>query len=652
VPVVGGDGGPLLAVGSDAAPSSDVLEAEIVIDGIGVILRFSRGAEHVFGYSAVEVIGKNVALLMPEPYQSRHDQYLADYHRTGEGRVIGIGRRVTAIRKDGSDFPAHVSVTEFEFGDTKMFIGIVRDITAQVAAEAVNLARKAALDTAARELLELDNQRAVTELQYRLLADNGVDVVAHLRGREVSWISPSVEVAFGWPREHWIGADFTPHVNPEDLDTVATVLHEVSYGETATARVRLRTADGGYRWVEARGKPYLDGEGNTDGMIFAGRLIDEQVAAERQLKADRGRFEAVVANTPSAISVRDLQHRFTLVNEAFCQLFEQKSIEDVIGRTEDVVLPPDVLERSRLAAVRLFAGDNHVEEESINRRGESISVMTQRFSLRDAAGEIAELVTIRTDITHRKKIEQAAAERAMWDERIGAAISGGRLLVYSQPIVKIPTREVVDEELLVRLSVEGTEEILAPSEFLPQCEEHGLMPMIDRYMVGRAIHLACSGRSVSVNITGDTIGDSTAMTEILQALAAAGPDVANKIMFEITETTALDHENAELFSQRMRSAGCRMALDDFGTGYGTFRDLRHLNLDSLKIDRSFVKDMLVDHDDERVVRTICLVARTFGLTTIAEGVESEETLKRLSELGVDHAQGYLFGKPRPVLGPT
>ena len=362
------------------------------------------------------------------------------------------------------------------------------------------------------------------------------------------------------------------------------------------------------------------------------------------------RLEAIVSTMPSAISVRDTGHRFTMVNSAFCQMFGQASTGDVIGRTEDEILPSDVLERSRIDAARLLAGESVVEEESIDGGPEGISVLTQRFPLRNSAGKVTELVTIRTDITLRKKVEREAAERANWAERISAAIDDGRLLVYSQPIVDIATRRPVEEELLVRLRASESDEIYPPSAFLPQCEQYGLMTMIDRFMVGRAIELATRGRWICVNITGQTIGDATVMSEILDALTAAGPDVAEKILFEITETTALASPAvAKAFSASMRELGCRVALDDFGTGYGTFTELRHLELDSLKIDLSFVQNMLEDRGDERVVDTIAVVAGAYDLTTVAEGVETEAVLEKLAEKGVDRAQGYLFGRPTPIV---
>ncbi|MCH9640330.1 MAG: EAL domain-containing protein [Actinomycetia bacterium] len=497
----------------------------------------------------------------------------------------------------------------------------------------------------------LSRQRADAEARYRILADNAVDVVLHVRGSGVVWVSPSVEAAFGWPRDRWIGSDLLTYVHPDEVGILVNALQDIAAEKAvATPRCRIMSADGGCHWVDCRGKPYIDAEGNTDGVIGSMRIVDEQVGAQRQLKAEKERFESVVGKAPSAISVGDLQDRFILVNDAFCQLFGQKSVEEVIGRTEEEILPPDVLRRSQLAVTQLRAGDSALEEESIARGLENISVMTQRFPLHDAAGQTKELVTIRTDITHRKRVEQEAAERAQWQERIRAAIGDGRLLVYSQPIVTIATRETVQEELLVRLRDADTEDVLPPSDFLPQCERHGLMPVIDRYMAERAIDLARGGRHVCVNITGQTITDATTMSEILDALTTAGPDITGRIVFEITETTALaSPEIAKAFSVSMRDRGCRVALDDFGTGYGTFTELRNLALYGLKIDLSFVQNMLGDRDDERVVNTIVFVAQTYGLTTIAEGVESEAVLQKLAEAGADRAQGYLFGKPQPIV---
>lgn len=131
---------------------------------------------------------------------------------------------------------------------------------------------------------EAERERSEAVERYRILAENSADVVVHLRGSEPVWVSPSIESAFGWPAQQWIGADFVPRIHPDDLEPVFTALAENAQGRAAVARFRTATADGGYRWVEGHGKPYIDVEGNTDGVIVAVRIIDEQVAVERELQ--------------------------------------------------------------------------------------------------------------------------------------------------------------------------------------------------------------------------------------------------------------------------------------------------------------------------------------------------------------------------------
>src|SRR5262249_28973016 len=111
------------------------VDAIIVIDERGIIETFNPGAERMFGYHSAEAVGHNVTLLMPEPYRSEHDAYIANYLRTGQQRIIGIGREVSGQRKDGSSFPAELAVSEAWLGNRRVFVGIVRDVSERKQAE-------------------------------------------------------------------------------------------------------------------------------------------------------------------------------------------------------------------------------------------------------------------------------------------------------------------------------------------------------------------------------------------------------------------------------------------------------------------------------------------------------------------------------------
>ena len=131
---------------------------------------------------------------------------------------------------------------------------------------------------------EAERHRAQAVERYRILADNAVDIVAHLRGTVPTWVSPSIEAAFGWPPEVWTGADFVPRIHPDDLEDVFAALGRIADGKAAVERFRIATADGGYRWVEGHGKPYTDVEGGVDGVIVSLRVIDTQVEVELELQ--------------------------------------------------------------------------------------------------------------------------------------------------------------------------------------------------------------------------------------------------------------------------------------------------------------------------------------------------------------------------------
>lgn len=128
------------------------------------------------------------------------------------------------------------------------------------------------------------DQRQNAEALYRLMAENAVDVVSYARGTEVVWVSPSVEAAFGWRPDEWIGTDYTRRVHPDDIPAMQATLTKIAAGESATVRSRVLTAAGDYRWVEGRGRPSVDSQGRIDGTVFSTRVIDEQVEFERRLK--------------------------------------------------------------------------------------------------------------------------------------------------------------------------------------------------------------------------------------------------------------------------------------------------------------------------------------------------------------------------------
>jgi diguanylate cyclase (GGDEF)-like protein/PAS domain S-box-containing protein len=229
-------------------------------------------------------------------------------------------------------------------------------------------------------------------------------------------------------------------------------------------------------------------------------------------------------------------------------------------------------------------------------------------------------------------------------ERIRVALAEDRFVLYGQPIVDLRSGLVAYHEMLIRMRSEDGG-IIAPGDFLPAAERFGLIVEIDRWVTEHALRMAIEGERVTINLAGPSIGDEQVLILIRKALAD-GLNPAN-VIFEITETAAMSNfEKAERFVQTLNDIGCDLALDDFGTGFGSFTYLKHLNARYLKIDLEFVRDLVSNDTDQKVVKSIVDIAHSLEKKTIAEGVEDAATLTALKDRGVDFAQGFYLGRPK------
>jgi diguanylate cyclase (GGDEF)-like protein len=244
-----------------------------------------------------------------------------------------------------------------------------------------------------------------------------------------------------------------------------------------------------------------------------------------------------------------------------------------------------------------------------------------------------------------------------WVQRIRNGLDEQRFCLFAQEIRSLnrddPKRSCV--ELLLRLHDEDGK-LIQPGSFMPAAERYGLMPLIDRWVVRNAFALLASRlnstepvnlSSCAINLSGATFSDDDFIDYVRRQfdLYRVPPGM---ICFEITETSAIANlPNAKRFIQALKKLGCRFSLDDFGTGMSSFTYLKHLPVDYIKIDGSFVTELLNSKVDRAMVETTVHIARVMGKLTVAEFVESNEILQALREIGVDYAQGYAIGKPEP-----
>jgi len=245
-----------------------------------------------------------------------------------------------------------------------------------------------------------------------------------------------------------------------------------------------------------------------------------------------------------------------------------------------------------------------------------------------------------------------------WVSRLRSAIEENRLQLYAQPIVSVadPGNSDGHVELLLRL-IDERGGLVSPMAFIPAAERYGLMPSIDRWVVeaafSRFARLVAAKRMTgsemwAINLSGATLGDE-GFPEFLKHQFAQHQLRFGAICFEVTETAAIGNlSRARKFMLEMKALGCCFALDDFGAGASSFSYLQNLPVDYLKIDASFVTDIMDNPVKDAMVRAINQIGHVMGIKTIAEGVESPDLLGSLRAIGVDYAQGYAFGRPQPI----
>lgn len=243
--------------------------------------------------------------------------------------------------------------------------------------------------------------------------------------------------------------------------------------------------------------------------------------------------------------------------------------------------------------------------------------------------------------------------RAAWSRRIRRGLDEDMFVPYRQPIMSLATRTVTQYELLSRMLNDQGKPV-TPAAFLATAERSGMVRELDRRMVTFAIDLISQSErageplSYEVNLSARSLADPELPSFISKSIERAGIDPEHLVL-EITETAAIANmEQARTFATTLRDRGCRFALDDFGTGFASFYYLKHIPLDTLKIDGDFVTNLRSNATDQIVVRHMAEIAAGLGLVTIAEFVEDAETLEMLADYGVDAVQGFHVGVPEPA----
>jgi diguanylate cyclase (GGDEF)-like protein/PAS domain S-box-containing protein len=530
-----------------------ITDAIITVDQTQRITFFSQGAERTFGYQVTEVIGQSMSLLLPSRFVEVHrEQFraLAPVSKPTHLRFEIFGRR-----KDGSEFPAEVSLSKLSLNDQIFFIAILRDITEHRHAE---------------EMLQL---------------------MAHC------------DSLTGLPN-----------------------------------RTRFRD------------------------------LLRQAVLA--------GEYE----NKPVALLLMDLD-RFKEVNDTLGHDRGDLLIQHVGRRLKEVLRPTDTVARlggDEFALILPLAAAGHATlvaskvlkalEEPFEIEGLPIAVeLSLGIALYPEHGSNADSLIQRADVAmyaakrngsgytlYTPEQDPHSPRRLAIAGELRHAIDGNQLLLHYQAQVNMQTGRITGVEALVRWQ-HPQYGIVPPDQFILPAEQTGLIKPLTRWVLKEALRQSRDWNqkglpfNIAVNLSARNLHDSQLPDRIAELLEVNG--VAPSFLeLEVTESAIMqDQMCAKEILTRLSKMGIRLSIDDFGTGYSSLGYLNHLPVDAIKIDRTFVRDMMENQNNAVIVRSIIDLGHNLGLEVIAEGVENHETWDRLLALGCDAAQGYYMSPPVSAL---
>lgn len=654
----------------DAAP-----DGIIITDAAGHIEMFNPAAEKLFGYQALTAQGMAICKLLPGleceggiPCPIEHAQHIPGNHR--EGRRI----------------PMSVRVSRMEQGDNTYFICLISEVTAQ------------------HEMLRRLQE---AESLYRDLVESSRDLIWSM-DREGRWtfVNGAAKYIYGVEPAELLGCTVHEFTEPDYLEREKAAYQALWEGKDWLDFESVHhDRDGTLRHLNFIARARKDEHGVVVAVNGIARDVTEKKVYEQKL-AYQASHDALTGLFNRNYLRQELERMVARVARGnaggvlmFVDLDQLKFINDSLGHGAGDRL---LVETARLMKKHVREGDllaryggdeftvllYNVDAEGARKVAENLrarfgeykfleggnaysltcsiglAMIDEGVKSADECLSHAERACNNAKTLGRNQVvfhapspeaEHAAVQDVAWTERIKRLMEEERFQLVYQPIMAMATGSVYDYEVLLRM-VEDEGRLINPGAFLPTAERLGLSQNLDRGVVAKAIQelakLHRAGHAVRffINLTSPAMRDESLLKMVRDMLAATKMD-ASVLTFEVKETAAVaDLVAAADFIRAVKDLGARVVLENFGLGFSSFTYLKHLPVDALKIDGSYVQGLAQSVVNQVVVRSINQVAHALGKVTIAPQVENKEAFMLLRDLGVDYAQGYFLGRPAQTIG--
>ena len=660
------------------------LDAVIAIDSSLHVIEWNRQAEAMFGLTTRDVLGTPLRESLFDARQMTiFHEAIQRYRATGTSRLLRRRMETIARRADGEEFPAEVTIAPAGKGSDLTFTAFIRDISERKRAEAA---------------LE---QR---EKRFRTIVEKSWSGVVLLDGDlRFSYAGSSTMHLIGYGEDELVGRSVFEFVHPHDVETARTVFGDIVGlpNNEAHGELRFRHKNGLWIWLEGFSQNLLH-EPSVGAIVLNYRDVSQRKETEKQLEyrayydsltglpnrllfRDRlvhGLAHARRNRVAVAVMYVDLDH-FKLVNDGLGHTFGDALLADVakrlqaalrasdtisrIGGDEFSILLPEVLNAEAVAGVARKILDSL--ERPFRVEGHEIFVTASiGISCYPADGDDAETLLKCADAAlYRAKelgrnqaqlftasMNERYVRRLALEQHLHHAIERQQLELYYQPIYDRARRRIVSLEALLRWR-DPHRGLIEPSEFIALAEETGMIIPLGEW----ALRAACAQLRkwhdqglatlrMAVNISAVQL-QQRGLPEIVRAALTENRLQPHMLQLEITESAAMQNFDQTMSLLReLRDMGVSIAIDDFGTGQSSLIYLKHFPIDTVKIDKEFLREVTSDETAAAIVSYVINLAHTLQLRVVAEGVETEQQYTFLRHYACDLMQGYLFSKPLPA----
>jgi diguanylate cyclase (GGDEF)-like protein/PAS domain S-box-containing protein len=660
---------------------ASALDVVITIDRAGIVVEWNPQAEATFGIAAREVIGKELPKSLLQSTDYRAIQRLLSRSRQGQRDTV-IRRRVETIanRANGEAFPIEMTIEQVGSGSDQLFTAFIRDISE----------RKRAQD-------ELEHR----ERRFRTIFEKSWSGVALLDADlRFTFAGSSTTNILGYDDADLLGEPFLDLVHSREREVTARLFHSLREEPTREAHgeLRFRHKNGTWVWLEGFAQNLLH-ESSVSAIVLNYRDVTQRRMTEKQLEY-RAHYDALTGlpnrvlfrdrvvnglaqaqrhNRSLAIMYLDLDH-FKLVNDGLGHSFGdgllaavatrlQKSLRasdtiSRIGGDEFAILINDITDSNAVATLARKLLDSlstafRIDEHDLYVNASiGISVFPSDGMDVETLVKCADAAMYRAKELGRNQAQLFApsmneryVHRLAIEQNLHQALERGELELYYQPIYDRVRRRVTSAEALLRWN-DPRRGMVSPAEFISLAEDTGLIIPIGDWVVRSACEQLRQWQTdglpamhMSVNISAHQLQQPDFMQMLENAISSNGVD-PHLIQIEITETAAmLNVDRTMRLLRDMRAMGLAVAIDDFGTGQSSLIYLKQFPIDTIKIDKAFLRDITEDETAAALVSYVINLAHTLRLKVVAEGVETEEQYTFLRHYGCDQMQGYLLSRP-------